>query len=92
MNTDRTFYAAFNHYPTGDEAIVDPSMTRAELVKNIRRGELGFDNVVKVLAFNPVEHICDDVTDEVFALVEAEVRRLQDIEDFPLSRHLDAAE
>lgn len=92
MNTDRTFYAAFNRYKTGDEAIVDPSMTRAELVENIRRGELGYDNIIKVLAFNPVEHTADDVTEEILAAVETEIQRLKDNEDFPLSRFVQAAE
>lgn len=87
FNTDRIFYSAFNDCGKhGVEAIVDPSMTRQELVENIRRGELGFDNIVKVIAYNPVEGWSIDATDDVLADVAAEAQRLQDAEDFPLSR------
>ncbi len=93
MNTDRTFFSAFNDCGRGrTEAIVDPSMSRAELIENVRRGEFGFDNVTRIIAFNPVEHTCDDVTDEIFAAVETEIQRLRDLEDFPLSRFVQAAE
>lgn len=86
MNIDRSFWVCFNDCGKfGIEAIVDPSMTRAELVENIRRGDFGFDNIVKVLAFNPVEHTSDDVTDDILAEVEAAALRLQDAEDFPVT-------
>lgn len=93
MNTDRTFFSAFNDCGKyGIEAIVNPSMTRAELVENVRRGEFGFDNIVKVLAFNPVEHTCDDITEEIICEAAEAALRLQDAEDFPLSRFTQAAE
>lgn len=86
MNLDRIMYCAFNdHGKLGIEAIVDPSMTRAELVERIRTGDLGFDKVIRVVAFNAAEGFSLDVTEEIFEDVEDEVQRLIDAEDFPVT-------
>lgn len=37
-------------------------MTSKETLRDIASGEL--DDVVSVIVFNPVEHVCDDVTKE----------------------------
>jgi hypothetical protein len=92
MNHDRSFYVTFNDFGAkigiGETVVSD----RKELVENIRRGELGFENVVAVHSYNPVEGYAVICTDDVLADVEAEIQRLQDREDFPLSRFADAAE
>lgn len=93
MNTNRSFFCCYNSCGKfGIEAVSDPSHTRADVIENIRRGELGFDDVRKVFEFNPVEGWSRDITDDIWAEVESEVRRLKNLEDFPLSRHLVAAE
>lgn len=94
INTDRSFFVAYNSCGKfGIEAVSDPSHTRADVIENIRRGELAFDNVVKVLELNPVEGWSRDITDDILAEVAAEAQRLQDREDFSLSRFAaDAAE
>lgn len=92
LNTDITYYTAFNDFGArigiGTETVSD----RRELIDNIVRGEGGFDNVVQVLAFNASEGWSIDATDDVLADVEAEKLRRRDVEDFPLSRFAQAAE
>jgi hypothetical protein len=93
MNTDRSFFTCYNDCGKfGIEAVSDPSHTRADIIELIRRGELGFDDVLKVFEFNPIEGWSRDITSDIFDEVEAEVRRLKNLEDFPLSRFTQAAE
>lgn len=94
MNTDRSFFIAYNDCGKfGIEAVSDPSHTRADVIENIRRGELSFDNVVNVFEFNPVEGWSREITGDIWDEVESEIRRLKNNEDFPLSRMpLQAAE
>lgn len=92
MNHDRTFFVVFCDFGRkigiGETVISD----RKEMVENIRRGELGYENVVAVHEYQPVEGFATVITDDIFAEVDAEIQRLRDAEDFPLSRHLVAAE
>lgn len=81
MNTDRSFFIAYNDCGKfGIEAVSDPSHTRKDVIENIRRGELGFDEVRKVFEFNPAEGWSRDVTDDIFADVDAEVQQLKDLD------------
>lgn len=91
LNLDHTFYVVFNDHGgrigIGETVVSD----RRELTDNIVRGELGFENVVAVTAFNTAEGWSIDCTDDVQADVAAEKQRRQDLEDFPLSRFRERA-
>ncbi len=67
MNHDRMIYFVLCQYNSGPAwAERDPAnMTRHETVIDIRSGEL--PNVRMVLECNPVERICNDVTDEIMS-------------------------
>jgi len=55
-------------------------MTRKQVVEDILHGQ--YEDVVTVIECNPVEHVCDDITEDVMAEVEA----LRD-DDTPQLRH-----
>jgi len=84
-NHDRTYYVVFNDFGSrigiGETVISD----RAELIDNIIRGELGYDNITYIHAYNPIEHTADVVSDEIFAAVAREQQRRRDAEDFPVT-------
>ena len=65
INLDRSIFSVFCQYRTGIEATVDPTLTRAQVVENIARGELGYEDVVCVTEHNPVEGWSRIVTEDV---------------------------
>lgn len=72
MNADHSVFVAHSDYgKTGFEALVDLSMTRAELIANIVAGEVGFTKVFRVDEYNVAEGWARDVTAEIMADVEA---------------------
>lgn len=89
INLDHTFYVVFaNCGRLLAETVVSD---RRELIDNIVRGELGFENIVAVTSFNVAEGWSIDCTDDVRADADAEKQRRQDLEDFPLSRFRERA-
>jgi hypothetical protein len=65
-NSDITHYAVLcAHQELGyfAERLLEDSCSRATLIKDIIDGNL--TRVMKVFAFNPVEHTADDVTEDV---------------------------
>jgi hypothetical protein len=72
MNLDRSIFVPFNDCGRlGIEAVVNPAFGRADIIDYIRRGELAHDDIVKVIEFNAAEGWSRDVTDEIFAEVDA---------------------
>lgn len=86
LNLDHTFYVVFADFGAklgiGENVVSD----RRELVDNIVRGEIGFTDLLKVVAFNAAEGWSIDCTEDVEADVAAERERRQNLEDFPLQR------
>jgi hypothetical protein len=71
FNPDRSVFVAYGDFgPNGYEAIVDPALSRNEIVSRISRGDFGFDAVVRVVEFNEAEGWSRNVTEDIFAEVE----------------------
>lgn len=73
LNLDRSIFSVFCQYRTGLEATVDPMMTRAEVIDNIVRGELGFERerIAVITEHNPIEKWSRIITDEIFSEVDS---------------------
>jgi hypothetical protein len=82
LNSDVTHYAVLVIY-RGEayfaERKLEDSCSRSQTVEDILTGELG--PVAKVFAFNPVEHVCDDVTEEIAVEVANSVDPTQPISE-----------
>lgn len=67
LNPDRMIYFVLCQYKSGVEWTArDPAnMSRRDTIADIITGDLA--NVVTVLECNPVENICNDVTDDILA-------------------------
>lgn len=67
MNHDTMIYFVLCQFKAGPEWVArDPAnMNRRETVIDIRSGEL--PNVLMVLECNPVERLCNDVTEDILA-------------------------
>ena len=75
FNSDRSIFVAMNDYAnSGHEAIVDPALSRAEIVRRICKREFGFEHIVSVFEFNAAEGWSRDVTADILA--EAELAEL----------------
>ena len=73
FNLDRSIFSVFRQYSTGIEATVDPTMTRATVIDNIVRGELGFERycIAAITEHNPIEKWSRVVTNDILAEVDA---------------------
>jgi hypothetical protein len=67
MTSDLTHYAILcaHQHSAGyfAERSLEDSCSRASVIEDIISGEL--HRVLKVFAFNPIEHTCDDVTESI---------------------------
>lgn len=72
LNLDRSMFVPFNDCgPLGFEAVVNPSLSRAEIVDRIGRGDFAHDAVIRIVEFNAAEGWSRDVTAEIFAEIAA---------------------
>jgi hypothetical protein len=68
FNPDRSVFVAYGDFgPKGYEAVVDPALSRADVVSRIARGDFAFDAVVRVVEFNEAEGWARNVTEDIFA-------------------------
>jgi hypothetical protein len=65
LTTDRTLYLVIVGHKSGDytpeQDVSD--MNRETVIRDIAGGQ--YDDLRQVIAFNPFERICDDVTDDI---------------------------
>ena len=93
INTDTTFYAVLCRIagPNGSAYFAERSAEDAssldETIRDIRAGQI--ESVERVFAFNPVESVCTDVSDEIAAQIAGELDEepRPDLRDF-LEMHL----
>jgi hypothetical protein len=72
FNPDRSIFVAMADFgPRGIEAIVDPALTRADIVQRIATGDFGFEHIVAVHEYNPIEGWSRPVTLDIFEEVSA---------------------
>src|ERR1043165_3502254 len=85
LNLDHTFYVVFADH--GDRVGIGETVVsdRRELIANAVAGELGYENIVAVTAFNTAEGWLIDATDDVQADIAAARPAKQDAEDFPVT-------
>lgn len=91
FNHDLIQYVAHNDFGARIGIAASITSSRQELIANIVAGELGFENLIAVQAFNAAEGWATDITDEIEADVEAARIAIKDAEDFPLSRFRERA-
>lgn len=86
FNHDLIQYVAHNDFGARIGLAASVTSCRQELIANIVAGELGFENLVAVQAFNAAEGWAMDITLDIDCDVAVARQAIQDREDFPLSR------